>query len=58
MTVLPDVVDDALEVLVVDGDIIHIDCRDVEPPNCQQAPTVPNLRTPELKRYAGGTSQA
>ena len=36
-------VDNALKVLVVDSDIIHIHCRDVEAANCQQASTVTYL---------------
>ena len=36
-------VDNTLKVLVVDCDIIHIHCRDVEAANCQQTSTVTYL---------------
>ena len=37
-------VDNALKVLVVNSDVIHIHCRDVEAANCQQASTVTHLQ--------------
>lgn len=40
---VPEVADNALEVLVVDGDVVHIHGRDVEAPHCQEAATITHL---------------
>ena len=46
----PDVIDNALKVFVVDGDVININSRNVEAANRQQAPTVSHLQQHEVQR--------
>lgn len=57
MSCLPDVIDNALKVFIVDGDVIDINSRNVEAANRQQTPTISYLQQHEMQHESGTVIQ-